>query len=160
MLWLIIGGSDQGKLALGSQQFKKSTGKTPTISDAGEKAQDISDKNVLEEQLSSLLCNDIIDHLHLFLRQLSNNCNQSEFDEIIESWLVSLHSKHNGRSSSHEIQIIIIDDIGSGVVPLELADRLWRERCGRLYCRLSEEAVYVQRVWAGIPQTIKETTRT
>jgi len=153
MLWLIIGGSEQGKLALASRQYKEQTGLPPEIFDAGLMSQNINERSALEELLMKSLNYEIIDHIHLLLRPLSMVCEQSEFEELTARWLNALINGHTGKS---QVQIIVLDDIGCGVVPLQPEDRIWRERCGRLYCRLTAQAEKVQRVWAGIPQTLKE----
>lgn len=54
-----------------------------------------------------------------------------------------------------EGKIIICDEIGCGIVPLEPKDRMHRERYGRLVCRLALFADTVIRVQCGIVQTIK-----
>lgn len=153
MLWLFIGGSEQGKLALASRQYKEQTGLSPEVFDAGLMAQNIGNQTDFENLLKQSLSYDIIDHIHLLLRPLSMVCEQSEFEELTARWLNALINGHTGKS---QVQIIVLDDIGCGVVPLQQEDRLWRERCGRLYCRLTAQAEKVQRVWAGIAQTLKE----
>ena len=51
--------------------------------------------------------------------------------------------------------IIIADEIGCGVVPVEKSDRELRELCGRLNCMLAERADKVVRVVCGIGRVIK-----
>lgn len=50
---------------------------------------------------------------------------------------------------------VICDEVGCGVVPIDPADRAWREAVGRLCCLLAERADVVVRVCCGIPQAIK-----
>lgn len=52
-------------------------------------------------------------------------------------------------------KIVVCDEVGCGIVPLERADRVWREAVGRLCCSLAEEAELVVRVTAGLPQVLK-----
>ncbi len=52
-------------------------------------------------------------------------------------------------------EVVVCDEVGSGVIPLEKARRLGREATGRLCCRLAKEAVKVVRLVAGIPTVIK-----
>lgn len=52
-------------------------------------------------------------------------------------------------------EIVICNEVGSGVVPLEQEDRKWRESVGRLCCELAKEATAVVRVYCGIPQVLK-----
>ncbi len=51
--------------------------------------------------------------------------------------------------------IIIADEIGCGVVPVEKSDRDLRELCGRLNCMLAERADKVVRVVCGIGRVMK-----
>lgn len=52
-------------------------------------------------------------------------------------------------------KIVICDELGCGVVPIERSLEDWREYTGRLCCDLAAEADVVIRVTAGIPQVIK-----
>lgn len=52
-------------------------------------------------------------------------------------------------------EIVICAEVGSGVIPLERADREYRDTLGRLTVRLAKEATAVVRTVAGIPITIK-----
>ena len=51
--------------------------------------------------------------------------------------------------------VVVSDDIGCGIVPLDKEDRLWRERTGRCLCILAQKAEKVYRVSMGIPVRIK-----
>ncbi|MBQ3664119.1 MAG: bifunctional adenosylcobinamide kinase/adenosylcobinamide-phosphate guanylyltransferase [Clostridia bacterium] len=51
--------------------------------------------------------------------------------------------------------VVICAEVGSGVIPLERADRVYRETVGRLCVKLAQEASAVVRVVAGIPVVIK-----
>ncbi|BAQ09868.1 hypothetical protein OXB_1397 [Bacillus sp. OxB-1] len=52
--------------------------------------------------------------------------------------------------------IVILTDIGRGIVPMDPALRELRDRCGRLYQRLLAEADEVTRIWYGLAQTLKK----
>lgn len=51
--------------------------------------------------------------------------------------------------------ILIVDEIGYGMVPMEKTARKYRELTGRMTCKLAEQADEVYRVIAGIPQRLK-----
>ena len=51
--------------------------------------------------------------------------------------------------------VILCDEVGCGVVPMDSADRAWRERVGRTCCALAERADRVVRLYCGIATTIK-----
>jgi adenosyl cobinamide kinase/adenosyl cobinamide phosphate guanylyltransferase len=52
-------------------------------------------------------------------------------------------------------EVVVCDEVGSGVIPMEKARRLGREATGRLCCQLAKEAARVVRLVAGIPTIIK-----
>ena len=76
--------------------------------------------------------------LHRALRQ------QPEADAALEQWL-----------TEHPDGIIICDEVGCGVVPMDKEDRSWRERVGRTCCRLAEKAGAVYRVTCGLGARLK-----
>ena len=51
--------------------------------------------------------------------------------------------------------IIICDEIGNGIVPMDTFERVYRERTGRILINLAESADEVERIICGIPQKIK-----
>ncbi|MDR2136662.1 MAG: bifunctional adenosylcobinamide kinase/adenosylcobinamide-phosphate guanylyltransferase [Synergistaceae bacterium] len=60
-------------------------------------------------------------------------------------------------SNMHRLEdkILIGDEIGSGIVPLDPFERLWRDETGFLYQALAARAHRVDRVWAGLPCRLK-----
>ncbi len=59
------------------------------------------------------------------------------------------------RIASQPDLLIIADELGCGIVPMDKADRQWRETTGRLLCFVAEQADEVYRLICGIPQRIK-----
>lgn len=51
--------------------------------------------------------------------------------------------------------IVISDEIGNGIVPMEHFEREYRERTGRMLVKLAEQADEVVRIICGIGQRIK-----
>ena len=51
--------------------------------------------------------------------------------------------------------IIIMNEIGSGIIPLVKSERQWRELTGKTGCLLAKKAETVDRVICGIPVRIK-----
>jgi len=84
----------------------------------------------------------IIDAFHLTVRTvLENGGDAREFArELLEK---------------NPDAVIISDEIGLGIVPLDAFERRWREDTGRALCILAEGAERVTRVYCGIPQVIK-----
>lgn len=56
---------------------------------------------------------------------------------------------------AHPDGVLICDEVGCGVTPLDRADRTWREAVGRTCCRLAERAEAVYRVRCGLGVRIK-----
>lgn len=51
--------------------------------------------------------------------------------------------------------IILMTEIGCGIVPIEKNERIRREMCGRCGCILAEQSDEVIRMICGIPQLLK-----
>ncbi len=77
----------------------------------------------------------ILNHFHLLVR----NLNDEEIEKLLEN----------------KYRIIISDEVGSGVIPVDARERDYRERTGRWLCTLAASADRVERVICGIGQRIK-----
>lgn len=51
--------------------------------------------------------------------------------------------------------ILICDEVGCGVVPVDPAERAWREEVGRLCCDLAKKAQRVERIFCGLSMVLK-----
>ena len=51
--------------------------------------------------------------------------------------------------------VIVCDEVGYGLVPVDASERRYRETVGRVSCYLAERATCVVRIVAGIPVRIK-----
>ena len=51
--------------------------------------------------------------------------------------------------------VIIINEIGGGIIPLEKSERIWREETGRAGCIIAENSREVIRLVCGVPVKIK-----
>lgn len=52
-------------------------------------------------------------------------------------------------------KIVICNELGGGIVPMDAFEREWRENVGRLCCDIAAQADRVYRVCCGIGQFIK-----
>lgn len=87
----------------------------------------------------------IINHLHLWVKDLlSEGMEESEVQSIILSWV-----------ATHPNTILICDELGNGIVPLEKMERIWREQTGRLMIELAKQAERVERILCGLGQRLK-----
>ena len=51
--------------------------------------------------------------------------------------------------------VVIMDEIGCGIVPMEKSERVWRENTGRCGCIIAARSDTVVRLVCGIPSVIK-----
>ena len=87
----------------------------------------------------------IINHFHdVVKRELAENRTPEELEvdamEFVEK---------------HPEVILICDEIGNGIVPVDAFERTYREQTGRILIRLAQKADEVVRVLCGIGQRIK-----
>lgn len=61
----------------------------------------------------------------------------------------------NGQAEDQKSLVIISDEIGCGIIPLDRQERIWREYNGRVNCCIAARADQVYRIVAGIPQRLK-----
>ena len=87
----------------------------------------------------------IINHLHLWVKDLLlEGMEESEVQLTILSWV-----------ATHPNTILICDELGNGIVPLEKMERIWREQTGRLMIELAGQAERVERILCGLGQRLK-----
>lgn len=128
---LYIGGKAQGKLALAQDRYKNAllcTGEAPS------------------EEITCEIGQPLIwDQFHVFMKKAL--ADGKEPAKIWEEVLEILNRFPN--------LIVISDEIGNGIVPMDPMERRYREETGRILCKLAAQANTVERVFAGIPQKIK-----
>lgn len=78
---------------------------------------------------------------------------QSDLDK--EESVQTIRKQIRQRWNNANNVIVIIDEIGYGLVPLEKKDRIYRELMGRVTCDLVEEATHVYRLIGGISVQLK-----
>jgi len=130
---LVIGGYAQGKLQYVLRQYDPAecfvwNGEELTVLVNG----------LLHEEKDTLILN----HLHSWIR----NCLLAggNPEEEISTFLMK-----------YPDVIIISDEVGNGIVPVDSFEREYRERTGRILVRLAGQAKEVERVICGIGQKIK-----
>ena len=84
----------------------------------------------------------IINHFHQWVKQriVSGGCPEDEIMSFLDYY---------------EDCIIICDEIGNGIVPIDPFEREYRERVGRILVQLAKRAEEVERIICGIGQRIK-----
>ena len=122
---LVFGGAYNGKLAFVKEKYS------------------IKDEEIFfckDEELN--LDKKVICGLHIFIK----NCILRGIDalDVLEKNIDILEDK-----------IIICDEIGSGIVPMEKLDREYREECGRGLQFLTKKATTVSRIFFGLEEILK-----
>lgn len=81
------------------------------------------------------------------------------FHETIKQWLEAgldpLKETERMLGKCGEDTVILLDEVGSGIVPIGRSERRFREAVGQVGCLLAERAETVTRMVCGIPQVIK-----
>ena len=95
-----------------------------------------------ETDIKSISDADFIINLHMGVRRMLTQNKSAE--EFLSENMDILRGK-----------VLIGDEIGAGVVPIDPFERRWRDETGTLYQALAKEADIVDRVWAGLPMRLK-----
>lgn len=85
---------------------------------------------------------EILNHFHLFVRKML--IEEKEMNKFVQN-LFSKNPKI----------VIISNELGCGIVPMDAFERRWREETGRICCQIAEYAESVERILCGIGQKIK-----
>lgn len=84
----------------------------------------------------------ILNHFHILVKRLLEE--ETDAYDFTEK-LINLSPN----------SVIISDEIGNGIVPMEKSERAWRETTGRLQCMIATHADTVERVYCGLGEKIK-----
>lgn len=95
----------------------------------------------------------VITHLEAYTRNALQEMQDQEDPENAIS--TSLCTQLDSFMHQHPDVFIICNEIGNGIVPMDPAERLWREVTGRVLIHLAKEADHFERVIAGMGQVIK-----
>lgn len=127
---LITGGSFQGKKAYAMDLFK------------------IMEKELVDGAtcpLDALYEAKAVAHFHEYLKRLLEQDKAPEPSAFVEKL-----------TEENPEVILISNELGYGVVPIERFDRIYREYTGRVCCEIAKRAVQVHRVVCGIGTVIKD----
>lgn len=124
---LVIGGAFQGKKAYAAETFSIAR-------------EEICDGAVCGRE--ELFAAKMVVHFHEYVRR---NLEDTVFLQELPARL---------KEENPEV-VLVINELGYGVVPVDAFDRAYRESVGRLCCVLAKEAEQVHRVTLGIGTVIK-----
>ena len=54
------------------------------------------------------------------------------------------------------VRVVVCDEIGCGVIPMDRFERDWREQVGRILCEIAKSTPSVERVFCGVASEIKK----
>ena len=121
----VIGGESQGKLEYVIKKY------------------DISEENIADEKNTdpekNIRC---INNYHLIIKSIIEN-GRDPYEETLKIL------------ERYPDVIVIMNEIGNGIVPLRKEDRRWREEVVNIGCFLAEKAESVERIFCGIAVNIK-----
>lgn len=123
---LYIGGAFQGKL----EYVLKKKQKAMCIADG-------ADCNFDE-----LAQADLLNHLHLLVQR------KLQAGETVDTLIDTIYA-------ANPQMILISDEVGCGIVPLEKQDRIYRETVGRVLCQAAQKADTMERILAGTGMRLK-----
>lgn len=89
---------------------------------------------------------------------LSDIQGMNHFHVFIRRWIEAGKTKEELVDQILERQgklVLVTDDVGCGLVPVNEQDRIYREAAGRICTQISASAVRVDRVICGLPQRLK-----
>ena len=101
---------------------------------------------------------ELIDGFNCLLDEIGNCVAVNEFHSFTRRWLSEGRTKEELLKileKNENLQLLISDEIGYGLVPVDDFEREYREFHGRVMTELAEQADCVERVVCGIPQRIK-----
>lgn len=133
----ITGGAHQGKLDYAKNNYK--------LSDSD--IADCADTDIDKLDIDKLYKKRCITNLQLIARD-----SKSQTPEALEDFVAELISREKDTGIEY---IMVMDEVGSGIVPIKKEDRDYREAAGRLGCLIAESSRTVIRVICGIGQQIK-----
>ena len=132
---LIIGGRAQGKLAIAQTEYpsyKVLDGASVSVLMPASEIYDEGEKIIL-------------DHAHILIRRMLE---AGMGQEQIEKEFTEL------QKCCDDI-VVISDEIGSGIVPMDPFERQWREVTGRVLTVIAASSDRVERVTCGLVQVLK-----
>lgn len=124
---MIIGGAFQGKTSFAKERFG------------------LSDEEIIDGEIcdhNAAIKAKCVKNFHALVRRIvEENGNVSEYVERL--------CRENPNA------VIITNEIGSGIIPLEKSERIWREQAGKAGCIIAKKSELVVRIYCGIPEVIK-----
>ncbi|MGN0371423.1 MAG: bifunctional adenosylcobinamide kinase/adenosylcobinamide-phosphate guanylyltransferase [Enterocloster sp.] len=157
---LVVGGAAQGKRRFAEERLRECSGSAdgkPVSGSVGEIAEKILWSDGRTASLEAFARSRFCCNFHLLVRRILSEdsslgmsgfwkkAEEESFPAIMASWLLEKRPD----------RILVTDEIGCGIVPLEPFERRYREQTGRICCELAKRAEQVWRISCGLGQRIK-----
>ena len=96
----------------------------------------------------------VLEGIEIWLKELTKTYNSYRSREI---WIQTIDQWLSWEKAEPQRKLVVIGtDITKGIVPVETANRLWRDVTGWAYQDLAAKAGKVDVIWYGLNQTIKQ----
>lgn len=123
---LITGGAYEGKKEYAMKRFGFSAG-------------EITDGKTASEE--EILCASCVVNYHDFIKRITDESPEHFTEKFVKCCSDA---------------VVVMNETGSGIIPLEKSERIWREQTGRCGCIIAASSSEVIRMICGIPVTIKD----
>lgn len=123
---LVTGGCFQGKTSYACERF-------------GIEREEAADGAACP--LEELYRTKLLYHFHEYIRRLMETGQEFSLEKL--------------RRENPEV-VLVTNELGYGVVPVDRFDREYREKTGRICCQIAKEATQVHRVVCGVGTVIKD----
>ena len=136
---LVIGGAYQGKKEYVRQQFGM-------------------EKEYTGDEIAVLCMQNNKEQFHSELERLPDKIVIGEFHKLIYHLLdaeIDPWDYVNELISIKKDAVIVCNELGCGLVPIDKKDRIYRECVGRILCKIAKDAQTITRVYCGIGEKIK-----
>lgn len=141
---IVIGGAFNGKRKWVENQYQNSK----EIKWCSEPTQELKELLPSEKKMTLILFD-----IEKWTKQWLKNYSVNEAREVGRAWSAQL--KHWESESAERQVILLATDFSKGIVPIEKAERDWRDLTGWFYQDLVKEAERVDEVWYGLGRQLK-----
>jgi adenosyl cobinamide kinase/adenosyl cobinamide phosphate guanylyltransferase len=135
---LYIGGISQGKLLYVLQKYQIKKDSSLLCDGASCSKED-------------MLRKPYINHFHEFIRRLLQE--QESKQRVTTDYVEEFLSEFLDRNPK---AVVISNEVGYGIVPMNREDRIYRETVGRSLCKVAARSIRVERIVCGLGMVIKE----
>ena len=133
---LVTGGAYQGKRSFAMEL-------------AGCGDDEVYEADVLEQKTAERFCSArVVNGLQALFKEAAGRLTEEETDARMQHILQRVLDENPSL-------IIVCDEVGCGIVPMDARERIWREKTGRWAEWIAAKSEHVYRVISGIPMQLK-----